>query len=372
MMMFPSFTIRGRRVAPAAGGGGLPAWITNNAPNVGDWYSLPSSNISAAEVASPPPGATGPAAKITAWNSMAVDTDNSIVYQAAGGGHGDYSGNEVDKIELNVASPGWVNVRAPTASVTTADHYSDGRPVSRHQYYGITFDNEGSDRRIILVGGTRYADAQKMSTVDAFNIGSGDWSAAGTLTGGFSSTIYVEEQYPVCRDSRNGNIFAFGSFQVSKWTKATNTWSNPYREADGPPYAAAAYGAASAFDSTRNRFFLLGGAYSARDIYTPDTNAVSTVTLSGGSSGSVASAGAMGMVYIPSLDVFLARQSGSGGTVYQITPTGVCTTFSTSGGASVPSTSNGPYNKFLYVPALKGCIYVPTYTGNMWYLRVEA
>jgi hypothetical protein len=47
------------------------------------------------------------------------------------------------------------------------------------------------------------------------------------------------------------------------------------------------------------------------------------------------------------------------------------TTFATTGGASIPSTQNGPFNKFLYVPNLRGAVYVPTYEGNAWFLRLH-
>jgi hypothetical protein len=37
----------------------------------------------------------------------------------------------------------------------------------------------------------------------------------------------------------------------------------------------------------------------------------------------------------------------------------------------VPATQNGPYNKFLYVPRLGGVIYAPTYSGNVWFMRIR-
>jgi hypothetical protein len=38
-------------------------------------------------------------------------------------------------------------------------------------------------------------------------------------------------------------------------------------------------------------------------------------------------------------------------------------------GNSIPSATNGVWGKFMYVPALKGVVYLPAYTGNMWFLR---
>lgn len=354
----------------AAGGGGLPAWITANANSVGTWYQMPGTNISSVEPASVPAGATGPTSKVDAWCSFSVDPTNSVVYSAANGGHTDYAGNEVDAIALNVSSPAWVESRAPTGAgsvTTTSDRYSDSRPASRHSYYGQLFDNHGGDSRLILVGGgSRYQNGGVVSATDAFGVASNDWSALATLTGQLAGW----EVPMVCRDTRNGDIFMSGApsaWVMAKWTKASNSWSDVNSSCP-----MACYKACSAWDSTRNKIFILGGQYSASHTYEPDTDTFAAITLSGAAAGSVSMEFA-GMVYVPSLDVFLVRGPGSGGTVYQITPSGVCTTFSTSGGTGIAGTvATQICNRFLYVPVLKGCVVFPTYTGSGWYLRVEA
>jgi hypothetical protein len=80
----------------------------------------------------------------------------------------------------------------------------------------------------------------------------------------------------------------------------------------------------------------------------------------------------IGMDYVAALDRFIVRLPGSGTTLYLIDPaTFAYTTLSTSGGDSIP-TDNKPMNKFRYVPLLKGCVFVPSYTGNAWFVRVHA
>jgi hypothetical protein len=102
--------------------------------------------------------------------------------------------------------------------------------------------------------------------------------------------------------------------------------------------------------------------------YDPDGNTFTQRTLTGTA---LSATTEDGMVYVPSLDAFLLRQSGSGGTVYRINAsTFAVSSQTTSGGASVPATLNGPFNKFIYVPNLSGCVLVPTYTGNAWFLKV--
>jgi hypothetical protein len=64
------------------------------------------------------------------------------------------------------------------------------------------------------------------------------------------------------------------------------------------------------------------------------------------------------------------RRGNAGGEVFQVDPvTYAVAPFGTTGGAAIPATMNGPYNKFLYVPRLGGCVYVPTYRGNAWFLK---
>jgi hypothetical protein len=128
----------------------------------------------------------------------------------------------------------------------------------------------------------------------------------------------------------------------------------------------------SAFDTTRGRILFLGGDFNDRHIYTLSSNAWTTITISGPNASNVSNSAADAMVYVAAIDRFLVRQGGSGGTVYQINPaTFEATTFSTTGGGAVPSTQNGPYNKFLYVPRLRGAVYVPSYSGNAWFLRLH-
>jgi hypothetical protein len=78
------------------------------------------------------------------------------------------------------------------------------------------------------------------------------------------------------------------------------------------------------------------------------------------------------MFYVPAFDRFLVRKAGAGATVYMIDPENFeVTTLATTGGDSIPATQNGPYNKFLYAPRLGGAVYVPSYSGNAWFLRLH-
>jgi hypothetical protein len=101
------------------------------------------------------------------------------------------------------------------------------------------------------------------------------------------------------------------------------------------------------------------------------SNAFSQVTISGANASLVTGAQQESMVYVAAMDRFLIRQGGTGGAVQQVDPTNFAVTaLVTTGGTAIPSTQNGPYNKFLYVPRLRGAVYVPSYPGNAWFLRL--
>ena len=362
-------SVRGRRVAPPQGGGGLPSWILANAPNPGDFYSIPGTGQNSIEPSPVPAGATGPSSKIVAWTSYSIDTRDSKCYSAANGGHNDYAGNEVDCFSAETESPAWSVRRAPTASVSVNEnnHYADGRPDSRHSYYGQTVDETGD--RLMTWGGGKWATVGSLHTkVDSFRLADNDWNAADThpdVPNAISNSGVVFA-YGVCVGS-GGDVYLFGNFNIHRWNRASNTMTSRLT-------GVACYGndTAVAYDSSRGRFLVLGGQNADSQTYTIGSNAVADVTRTGAQAANVLGS-ENGMVYVPAIDAYLLRKAGSGGTVYRIdASTFDCTLFSTSGGTGIPATTNGPYNKFLYAPNLKGCLYFPSYTGNVWYLRVHA
>lgn len=369
---FPSSCIRtgsllkAKTVGAAPPPASLPSWL-NGVP-VGGWVEISGTALSSVAPSPTPAGSTGPSAKTDAWTSFAIDTRTSKVYSAANGGHGDYAGNEVDALDLSVNSPAWSQLRAPTASgsvVSNSAYYSDGRPSARHTYYGV-FCCEQNDE-ILIFGGNMYgASGTLTDDVAAFDLTTGDWKADGTRPNMPAGTTSLEG-HPTVIDPSTGDVYVLSNEMVNKWTRSSNTWSEVVSQYNGP-YG---YQGMSAFDSSRNRVLVIGGLADNVRLYTLSGNAMSTPTLTG-SGASISTQDGAAMCYVPAIDKYLVRLSGSGGTVYQVdASTWDVSTFSTTSGASVPAATNGPYNKFLYVPNLSGCVYVPSYSGNVWFLRVH-
>ena len=350
-------------VVPAPGA--LPAWA--NALAIGQWFQIPNTAMSSVAPSPTPAGNTGPQSKVIAWTSFVADPRTSKVYSLANGGHSDYSGNEVDVLDLERAQPAWSQLLPPTpnAQLTNCqNYYADGRPAARHTYYGVTFNE--LDDRIMLLGGAIWCAAGGFFTpISSYNIGANTWSPStthGNITNAFASAPAYTS------DPSTGDIYGLADFVLGRWNRSSNSFTtlNP---AGSVPVG---YQAMSAFDSSRGRILFLGGGGSAHHLYTPSNNTMTPVSLSGANAVNVTGAQQNAMFYVAAIDRFLVRGGSAGGTVYQVNPsTFEVTTFLATDGAAIPSTLNGPFNKFLYLPRMGGAVYVPSHSGNAWFLRIH-
>jgi hypothetical protein len=341
-----------------------------NALAIGQWYEIPNTSISSVDPSPVPVGNEGPSAKINDWNSFVADHRTSKVYSVANGGHNGYAGNEVDALELDRADPRWIEVLAPTPNASINDcseYYLDGRPTSRHTYYGVVL-NEFDDR-IMFAGGSWYCAAGTpfITTMDSYNIGANTYSPAGTHPR--LPQVFWTFEVAWALDPLTGDIYAVQAGTTGRWNRSSNTFTANIG-ASGSVWNAGY--AATAFDTTRRRFYLHGGVMSSSHLYTLSSNAWTMATLSGPSASAIAGRHRVGMFYVPALDAYVLRADNAGGTVYRINAsTFEVTTLTTTGGSAIPFTQNGPYNKFLYIPNLRGAVYVPTYSGNAWFVRLH-
>jgi hypothetical protein len=353
----------------------LPAWV--NALSVGQWFEIPNTSIRSVDPSPTPAGNTGPRSKIDTWTSIGVDTRTSRVYSLAGGGHSDYAGNEVDMMDLEDPSgnPTWVQLLAPTQAAQVGNctsYYADDHPASRHSYYGITLNEFGD--RFMLFGGVTWCSAGGFDNpVSSYNITANTWSPSSTHADLPASAFFSIAAYTL--NPLTGDVYAAASFNYARWTRASGANGafvilNP--SGNGPKGDSTP----TAMDTTRGRILYLGGNNPPPDhhLYTISSNSFTTITPTGAVSAdvsAVANAQNTALLYVDALDRFLVKLDGAGGTVYQINPTTFeVSQFPTTGGSSIPTTVNGVYNKFRYVPRLRGIIYTPTGNGNAWFLRI--
>ena len=365
----------------AAGRYRFPSWRTGQVVN--EWREITGSAMSNTPPTINPGRASGSvSAKMDAWCGLAIDTRSNVVWSLANGGHDDYHGNEVMKIDLGANSPVWIemlpsNTAAEFTIPNNAGYYSNGRPASTHSYYSQHFI-EARNRAIRF--GTRACSSSGFGfpNTDGYNCnaaqGVSGWDAAGTYPN-MPAGGDIPAQ-PIVKNPVTEDVFSFNSnIGVWKWTQTTNAWAQI--NSGYPPIDPNE--AASAYDTLRNRILFIRDS-SIHHTFDPATGLFTDRTFTGAAASALqAAAKAAGMIYEPVLDAYLVRLGrAAGGVVYSIDPaTFEVTLLTTTGGASIPTTANisgspeNVYGRWLYAPLLGGAFFFPHYTANAWFLRTH-
>jgi hypothetical protein len=356
-------------VKPSAGL--LPAWLQDKPLN--SWFSIPGTT-----------GAGG--ASVDAYSGFGLREDTSELFVMCAGGHLDSSDNRVTSINLMDDAPTWLlrgetipaaldgNASAGADRLMNVTHYLDGRPTSRHTYWNNFWMPELN--RMISVGVRgEYAGATAGGTaIDGFNPDTNRWDAAGTwpdtagadIIGigkdGFGDVWTAPLRHKFSHDGLYTNPSTSGSFPG---------WRGPAR-----------------WDANAQRLVVIqfgdGFGYG-----TPVINITRMNPLSGvGEAISIADSAAKtqfiadaplnaGCDYCPDNGkfMFIDGRSGKQGRFYWITPNSGTTwdmeiaTFA-AGSASLPAVGNaGTLSKFLYIPRLKGFVFMPTSGAGLYFLR---
>ena len=398
---------------PALSEAAMPPWRQGQAVN--EWREIANTAMNLLAPANDPrattgiPSVIGPRGRMDAWCGLSIDTRSSKVWSAANGGHGDYFGNEVCTIDLLATAPAWqewfagstgnvVNIDTTTVGPThpSRARYLDGLPCSTHSYYGQQFLER--QNRALRLGGSVAPLGSAYENVEGFDVsrprGTQAWDAAGTYGmalggtyGGWTPAI----GWCCTKDPITERIYNVVQPRIWRFTPALSGIGGVWDSLGVLPDALNSGAmAATAVDTSRNRlFWLLGqgaseahlcnlanGAWTARTL--PVSAAADAMrTATGVSSTSGSQPHSSGMAYVPALDAYLVRQAATGGRVFRIDPeTLAVTDLSTTGGASVPAGApfggeQGVYNRWLFVPQLKGMVYFPRASSNAWFLRTH-
>lgn len=102
----PGRVVHVRGASQPGSGGPLPAWRQGQA--VGEWRQLSGTSLSSVTPTNNPNNKPL-AMRIDPWCGLAVDTTRNVVWSLASGGHDDYHGNEVYRLDLSADAPAWLN-----------------------------------------------------------------------------------------------------------------------------------------------------------------------------------------------------------------------------------------------------------------------
>lgn len=320
---------------------------------------------------------------INDYCGLQTDETRGVVYSSLAGGHATTLQNGVYKIDIMQGTPRWSVVRASSnVSSRPIDMFylPDGRPASRHTYYaGHVVDIAGSPViiHVCMMGGQSSAGSMNSMQTDAFHIDRNDWDPAGTWPNmpGEIGSIFPKcaakdprTQFIWAIDGSRGGLISYLNPVTRKWTPVNGNLNN--------------WGAsgASLVDKIHNRFVISGSASYVANPGTPqavhDTVALGTMNLStyvyqdmglsGTGKPSLSFAGEPGFVHDTINDRYLFIEGATGRVTTMHPVTGDCTLLTT----TLPAAIGHVENRFAFIPALKGVVYLPSWADTLYFMPV--
>jgi hypothetical protein len=339
----------------------------------GEWYMVPNSNLETVFPNPAPEGNTGPSSVIAKWSGGAYDTkrDRLIVW---GGGHWDYSGNEMYVFRINSENGDppltWKRLTNPTMDVSgSGSYYSDGKPRSRHTLDYVEYIPPPFDR-FCSFGGTSLYPGTVTENTDCFNFDTLQWSryADNTQSYGEGATVVYD---PV-----KGHIWAHGASpsptRLSEYNPSTNTWTVRGEYQSSLEYV---YEKIGVIDPVRRKYVIIGNgvlvSFNIDDAGTlPMTNLAPLTT----GATSIQNSTQLGAAYDPVSDRIVAWSGGTD--VYLLNmSTLVWTRVPPAATNTVTPTSPasaGTYGRFRYIPSKNAFIVVNATNQNVYFYKLSA
>jgi hypothetical protein len=294
---------------------------------------------------------------LEAWGCLAITANDCLVVN--GGGHNNYSGNEVRECDLLSETPAWVitDPGSPAAQhIQGAHYYGDGKPASFHSYHNLWFNDirqemwmHGPTAGYSLTSPPNFSFVDRYSFVTKSYMPSTDSFAASNSAG------YL----PKAKDPATQDIYWIipsGSrplMVTRSSTLATSTVGNTN-------LVQVAY-ASMLWDPVRNRIFLGSGTVDGPQGYkivNPTTGAVTPFNITGYTTFSDTQ---NQWVYDPIGDKY-AMITNSGFEYVEIDPvTAVCTKLTIAGTPPPAFTSDNPamVGRAVWCQKLRGIVAAP-------------
>lgn len=315
---------------------------------------------------------------IRAWGGGCYDSLRSCMY-LNGGGHGDYSGNEIYRVNFT-GTPSVQRLTPNTNPSSCSTYTCDGglTPNAVHSYRGIVY-LPNIDRMFRFAGapsGTGFGEGGAWlwnpNNVVAPNYG---WTLLTQLRGDGAGGISQPQYFVnlVCYNSNDGLVYVWDQRSTFTWnpTNTANPWVVRYYNENGfggIPYQ-------GCIDTLRNRMYFPTDA--AAGFYYLDlslANGVDNRRNPGAASGNNAwftsDGAAAGMDYDPLSDRIVISPRGSS-TVYLYNPATNSTTLATYAGGPTYVQTNGNYGRFAWATNLSCFVFVNDFTVDAQTLTLD-
>lgn len=330
----------------------------------GHWYEVPNSRL---EQVNPcpdvacPPGNTGLKSVMIAWSGGTLDTTRHRLL-VWGGGHADYSGNELYAFNIDTMTWERLTDPSPTSGGSTW-LYGDGRPRSMHTHTYIEYVPD-LDKFVSFGGVAPYPVSGTTRSVFAYDFARSSWETSsipavpsgGTARG--ANAVY---------DPATGDVWVISAntadSRLHRYDTSANSWSS-YAKQFVDLYTVAA------IDPGRRLLVTVGnGQILAWDLRNPE--AAPFVPSTSGDR-ALESRGAPGFVFDSNVRKFVGW--GSGSRVYVLDPdTWVWERREADNGNAVVPTnapSAGTYGRFQYLPHWNAYVLVNSVSENVYFYRL--
>jgi hypothetical protein len=300
---------------------------------------------------------------IGAWSGGVWDsTAKRLVL--VGGGHGDYSGNDIYALRLD--AQGFERLQEPSGFFiyppgVCEDALPDGNPVSRHTYNGLAY--LPTLNAVWMYGGSRACGSGGAGTDTwLYNLTTRQWTALNPL--GSPPGPYVTT---AAYDAQAQQVYVTSPSALYTYTMSTNTWTKR------KDFVFSNYGQlVSTIDPVRRQLVIIGGMDTTHNAYTCLLDSPYTcqaIATTGDTQ--IEYARSPGVDYDPTRDRIVAWDPRTdGGSVYELNPsTNTWVRTTAAGGPATQAGQTGTFGRWRYVPELQGFLGVSSADANAYVWR---
>lgn len=368
----------------------IPLWLQSKPVN--QWIAIPGTDLIASTCAAQAAaglsdglcrniGYGDPRRGIMAYSGGTLKKSGSEMLIFGGGGGRAWAGSDVRGLQLEDDAPTWrtlvnpapVSV-VPPATAPAQPYMLDGTtPNARHSFWQPQFI-DATDTFMAFGCVSTWSSSGQFYVVDSVPMSSGRWDAPGT-----HPPVPVRRGWDgnwACKHPVTEDVYVSGATGVSKWSRASNSWSTVWQTTRTDVDRATA-----AIDPRGSGILLRIGSFGAPNVPVAidlGTGAATVATLSGPYAAAVNVGGyfAAGLVFDSVLNKFLLFQDD--GFLYTITKVSLGNwavdrlPLSGSPPAVMHSASVGYpaiWGRMQYVPNLKGVCIIQAYDRPAYFVK---